>query len=199
MIPRPRNSLPVLRRVPLALSLLIAATANLARAELRFVGILSTRDSTRFALTDTVSGKTSWITSQENFAGYKVAAFDAQADTLTLIRQGQELKLHLIDAKVQPGGHLELSGTITFGQEQKMEIVRATLRYDEENVFPLKDGIVYKITPRRLDDGTIRYAIAIQRGTGETAELISAPTVTAFADKPFSLAVGDYGFAFSPR
>jgi hypothetical protein len=51
-----------------------------------------------------------------------------------------------MDAKVQ-FARFELTGTITFGATDKIAIERATLLFDQENVFPLKDGITYRIKP----------------------------------------------------
>ncbi len=198
--PRSRHALPALRRFPLALSLLVAASSHLARAEIQFVGILATRDLTRFALTDTTTGKTEWIVSKGRFAGYTIGAFDPQADTLILSRDGNEMKLRLVaDAKIKDA-RLELTGAVTIGTDETFEVLRATLRYDEENVFPLKDGVIYKITPTRREDGTIRYSIAVERVHSATkVERISAPNVIANPSQAIKLRIDDYGFAFSPR
>lgn len=75
-----------------------------------------------------------------------------------------------------------------------------TLLFDQENVFPLKDGITYRINPTVLPDGTHRYNIAIEQRDAEgRVDRLSAPAITARAAQPFSIHVGEYGFTFAPR
>jgi hypothetical protein len=171
-----------------------------ARADLEFVGILITSQSARFALSETTTGKTDWVTRGGKFDGYTIASYDAKEDTLTLTRDGAELRVRLkSDARIK-SGRFELTGTITFGATEKIEVERATLLFDQENVFPLKDGMTYRITPTRDDSGNIRYAIAVERILGENKkEKLAAPTITALPGHPFKIQVGELGFAFTPR
>lgn len=188
----------------LAWSALFLAVVAAARADIEFVGVLSLSQFTRFALGDTAAGTTTWVVRGETFAGYKVGDYDAKADTLVLTRDGTELRLRLKDAKVKPG-RLELTGEIVFGANQKADVERVSLVYDQENVFPLHDGLTYRITPTRNDDGSINYAIVAERtetadsGTKTTRKL-SAPRVTAWAGQRFSVRFAeDLGFTFTPR
>jgi hypothetical protein len=170
------------------------------RADIEFVGILMTSQATRFALSDTALGKTDWVSSGQKFAGYTVGAYDRKEDVLTLTRDGAELRVKLKnDAKIQ-NSRFELTGAITFGADAKIEVERATLLFDEENVFPLKDGLTYRITPTREEDGNIRYAIAVERVLAENKkEKIAAPAIIVLPGHPFKIQVGELGFAFTPR
>jgi hypothetical protein len=76
--------------------------ATLGRADIEFVGILATSQSTRFALGDTATGKTEWLMAGDRFAGYTLATFDAKQDTLVLQRDGTELRVRLKDGRQGP-------------------------------------------------------------------------------------------------
>ena len=195
-LPRNRSSRAVLT---VASVFLLTATSSL-RADLEFVGILATSQSTRFALADTSTGKSDWIERGQTFAGYTVVAYKPKDETLLLRREAQHLRVRLKDDAKVKASRLELTGTITFGATEKVEVERATLQFDEENVFPLKDGVIYRITPSRLPDGNHRYRFSIERVVAPNkTERISAPAVTTLPGQPFSLQIGDLGFSFSPR
>src|SRR5690348_4255631 len=86
-------SLP-LRLTVLGLALLAGAVA---RAEIEFVGILSMPPKKLFALTDTATDKTAWVSLGETFGEHKLTAYDAAADTVTLNKPGIETRIHLKD------------------------------------------------------------------------------------------------------
>ena len=177
-----------------------ALSLTVARADIEFVGILVTTQSTRFALSDPATGQTDWVVRGGRFAGYTVTDFDAKEDALTLTRDGTALRVRLKqDARIK-SGRLELTGTIAFGASEHIGVERATLQLDRENVFPLRDGITYRITPRQDEDGNMRYSIAVERMLGENKkESLSAPTVVVLPGHPFKIQVGELGFAFTPR
>jgi hypothetical protein len=172
-----------------------------ARAEIELIGILATSQSTRFALTDTTTGKTDWVGRGDGFAGYTVASHDSKNDTLLLLREGTELRLRLKDDSKIKSARLELTCSITFGAGEKIEIERATLLYDQENIFPLKDGVTYRISPARRPDGTIRYNITVERILSENkTEKLSAAGVIAGPGQRFSIRFpDDLAFTFTPR
>jgi hypothetical protein len=177
-----------------------SALIAVARAEIEFVGILVTPKMTLFALTDTTTGGTQWLPRGERIAGHVIGEFDAKTDTLLVTRDKTELRLRLKDDAKVKSARLELTGTVTLGETEKFEITRATLLLDEENVFPLKDGITYRITPSRRDDGTLQYRLAIKRAVSETSsQQISAPAVIALPGQPFSVQMDGFVFAFTPR
>lgn len=170
------------------------------RAEIEFVGILATSESMRFALADTTTGRTDWVERGERFGGYTVKSFEAKDDTLVLQRDTSVLKVRLKDDAKVKAARVELTGSITFGATESMEIERATLLFDQENVFPLKDGVTYRITPERRLDGSILYRTSIERVLGPNKiERISAPGVVALPGQQFSMRIDDLTFSFKPR
>lgn len=185
---------------PLLLAAVVLACVSAARAEIEFVGVLVTSRQAHFALGDTTTGKTDWVARGERFAGYTVQDYSAKDDTITLTRNGTELRVRLKDDAKVKEGRFELTGKISFGAGETVDVERATLHFDEENVFPLKDGLVYRITPTRRDDGTLRYDISIERTLAENkTERVAAPSITVLPGHPFKIQVGDLGFAFTPR
>src|SRR5688572_17933006 len=117
-LPRPAFS-------PIRLVALALLVVPLSRAAPQFIGILESPAEIRFRLIDTATGRTGWLTLSSHFDGYTIAAFEPKTDTLTLTRNGTELKLRLIDdAKVQPS-RLDLTGSIVIGAGEKLEITRA--------------------------------------------------------------------------
>lgn len=173
--------------------------AGTARAEPEFTGILATSGGTLFALRDPAIPRADWVALHGQFAGWLVAAYDRATDTLTLTRGGESRRLRLKDgAPVQPS-RLELSGEISFGSGEKLGVERATLVFDQENAFPLKDGVVFRITPARRPDGNLQYRILIeQTGPGNRIERISAPSVITRPGARFSLRVGEHEISFKP-
>ena len=129
-----------------------------------------------------------------------VPASLALALALTLTRQETSIRVRLKDgAAVQPA-RLELTGSISFGSGEKVAIERATLQFDQENVFPLKDGITYRITPVRRADGTLRYSISIeQRTAANRINRLSAPSIVTLPHQSFIMRVGEFSFSFAPK
>jgi hypothetical protein len=174
--------------------------SGVAHAAIEFVGLLATPQRTLFALTNTESGKTAWVELGKGFDNYTVARFDAPAETLTLTSAGKETQLRLKDDAKIKSARLDLSGTISFGIGEQLEVVRATLPFDEETVLPLKDGMVCKVTPHRLENGHLEFRAVFERILAENkTERIAAPRVTVLPGRPFSIKIGDVGFSFSPR
>jgi hypothetical protein len=185
----------------LVTTLLTAALMSpLARGEIEFVGILATSQSSHFALADTTTGRTEWVMQGNSFNGYTVGEYERKDDTLVLRRGGTERRIRLKeDAKIK-SARLELTGTMTFGATDRIEIERATLFFDEENVFPAQNGVTYRITPRRQPDGTIRYTAEIERVLAPNKiERLSSPAVVTLPGQQFSMRIDDLGFSFKPR
>lgn len=170
-------------------------------ADIEFVGILAAGNRTQFALTDTQSDRTAWVALGDLFSEHKITAYDRETDTLTLNKAGAETRIHLRDDAKIKAVRLELTGSITLGGLQEpMEIARATMLFDRENVFPIQDGLVYRITPTRLEDGTLEFSILVERTLGPNKlERVAAPRIRTLAGQPFKLVVGDVSFAFTPR
>jgi hypothetical protein len=171
-----------------------------ARAAIEFTGILATPQKSLFALADTDTGKTEWVGVGRTFSGQTVTSFDAASETLTLTQGDIITRIRLKnDAKIQ-SARLDLAGTITFGVGEKVEVVRAMLPYGVETVLPLKDGVLCKLTPQRLEDGNLRFRAVFERVLAPNkTERIAVPSVTVLPGHPFGLKVGDIEFSFTPR
>ncbi len=171
-----------------ALVVLTLCSVGHALAAVEFAGVLITSEKSLFRLKDDSSGVSpAWVKVGDMFAGHEITHFDAQRDTLTLRKDGATSAVRLKDSKVRPEASIEISGVATFGGDEKMEVSRATLLMDQENSFPLKQGIVCLITPTRLTDGSIRYRLVFERPDADgDIELLSVLTLTQRAGEPLS-------------
>lgn len=171
-----------------ALVTLTLCWAARALAAVEFAGVLITSEKSLFRLKDDSSGVSpAWVKVGDTFAGHEILHFDAQGDTLTLRKDGATSAVRLKDSKVRPEASIEISGVATFGGDEKMEVSRATLLMDQENSFPLKQGVVCLITPTRLTDGSIRYRLVFERPDADgDIELLSVLTLTQRAGDPLS-------------
>jgi hypothetical protein len=152
--------------------------AIVARADIEFSGVLSSPDQTLFSLTDTSTATTSgWIPLGQSFAGYALKSYDAQQDLLTLTRDGAEVKIRLNDSKVQAAA-VKIRGELRFRFGENVLNVRATLVFENDNSFPLPNG-VFHITPRPLSDGKLQYDMFFDRRgpEGKTERFTSPSTV----------------------
>ena len=175
-------------------------TAAVARAEIEFIGVLITPSRPMFALSDDAANPASWRALGQDFGGYTLKEFDAKADTLVLTKNGATLRVHLKDDAKVKSARMEIAGALKMGGKEQIEITRATLVFDQESVFPLPDGVVFRIKPRRLPDGNIRYDAVFERTSPDgKMERVSSPSVVALPDGPFSIQIGDFGFSFAPK
>jgi hypothetical protein len=169
------------------------------RAEIEFAGIFVTSRQSQFALMDKSSGESGWRKLGQSFAGAELTGYDAKEDTLVLSQNGATLRLRLKDAKVK-AARVEIAGVISLGPAEKMEVIRGMLVFDQENVFPLSDGLVCRITPSLRPDGNILYrAFFEQTGPDGKVETLNAPSVIVLPDSPFAIRIGELGFSFTPK
>jgi hypothetical protein len=179
----------------------MAFLAVTARAAPEFIGILTMPGRAHFALTDEPGQPAAWRSIGQEFAGYSLAEYDAKSDTLTLTRQGAPpLRLRLKDDAKIKNARLEVAGALTLGGKEKIEFTRATLLFDQENIFPLKDGLTCRITPSRHTDGNHIYrAVFERRGTDGRIERLASPAVLVKPADEFKIVVGDIEFGFAPK
>lgn len=180
-----------------------------ARAEVEFAGILATSEKTLFYLVDkSAESASGWVALRQEFAGYTVSSYDAKTDLLTLTKAGVKREIRLRDSKVQEGeSSFDVSGTVMLDAGEKLEVERATLILDQENNFPLKNGVVVHITPRRLPDGNLLFAAIYDRPSADgKMEHLAAPTVITLPNSAFSVMItskenprDNLGFSFKPR
>ena len=186
----------------LRLSFIFAAFAAAAcvRADIEFIGLLVDSRSSHFALGETATGKTTWVGTGEVFAGWKVVSYDPKGDTLLLAKAGADLRVRLKDDAKIKAARLELTGEISFGSGAPLTISRATLLLGQENVLPLGKDMIYRITPTRLADGNLGFAIIIEsREADGTMKQVAATRVMTLPGRHFSIKVGDYEFSFNPK
>lgn len=183
--------------------LFLAFAAAALRADVEFSGFFLTPKDSFFALTDLETKRASgWLKTGQAFAGYTIVGFDGAHDVLTVERDGRPRQLPLRESKIQDGRAM-IRGTITVMNET-MRDVHATLFFDEESVFPLSNGVVFKLKPSRHPDGNIRYdAKFITREKDGSERVIAAPSVIALPGKPFGIRIGEtpadsVGFSFTP-
>jgi len=180
-------------------ALLLALLVVPLHAELAFTGIFITSRQSQFALADKASGETGWRKLGQVFAGAELVSYDAKEDTLVVRQHGALLRLRLTESKVK-AARVEIAGTISLGPAEKMDVIRGTLVFDQENVFPLSEGLVCRITPRVLPDGNLRYdAFFEQTGPDGKMTKVSSPSVIVLPDSPFAIRIGDLGFSFTPK
>jgi hypothetical protein len=163
-------------------------------------GIFVFGEKPQFMLVDPDTNETSgWIGVGGTFAGYTVAAFRRETDTIVLTRDGAEVAARLRGAKIKDAPIVAFSGKIQLGAAGSVDVQKVTLVYGEETTFQLADGLTLalKATPR--NDGTIAYAARFERKkTDGTREILSAPNVITLPGSPFSVRVGDLGFSLQP-
>jgi LysM repeat protein len=90
----------------LLLAVLTASTGLTAEGApvLEFAGVMKNGDRTLVALLDKSTGTTSpWLSPGGVFAGYTFKAFDSTQQTVVLVKDGAELRLPLVAARVRPG------------------------------------------------------------------------------------------------
>ncbi len=186
---------------PISFRLVLLGALLLAplRAEIEFTGIFVTSKQSQFALTEKSSGETVWRKIGQSFGGAEITDYDAKGDTLTLRQDGTTLRLRLKDAKVKTA-RVEIAGTFSLGPTENTEVIRGTLVFDQENIFPLSEGLVCRVTPSLRPDGNILYrAFFEQTGPDGKVEKLSTPSIIALPHTPFSIRIGDLGFSFTPK
>lgn len=84
----------------IACGLLLSAALAL-RAEPRFMGYFFQGGKPVFSLAREDGSDARWVSRGESFDGYKVEAFDARAEKLTLLRDGRTIEVSLNIARVK--------------------------------------------------------------------------------------------------
>jgi hypothetical protein len=163
--------------------------APLARAEIEFSGVLTAPDQTLFNLTDTSTTTTSgWIPLGQSFAGYALKAYDAQQDLLTLLKDGTQIEVRLNDSKVQAAA-VKIRGELKFRFGENALNVRATLVFENDNSFPLRNG-VFHIIPRPQSDGNIQYEMFFdQRRPDGKSERFTSSGAIAGSTQGFAIRI----------
>jgi hypothetical protein len=181
--------------------LLVALAGSLAAApvpELR--GIYVEDGKALFVLVDPDTGVSSrWLALGQEFEGYVLKEFKTEADTVRLVNAGAEHLVRLHAAKVRYAA-TTLSGTIEIGRGQHaLRLERATLVFDEENAFPVADGLTLTIKPVLRKDETIAYYARFEQAGADGAKrVLASPTIVTRPGMPFSMRIGELGFSLKP-
>ena len=162
--------------------------SEVARAEIEFVGVITRGLEHRFALRDSVTGRTAWVGIGDSFSHYALMGFEPSQDVLMLQQGRTAVRIRLKDpAKIQSA--VELSGTFVVIAGSATRAVATTFFCDQETRFMLGDGMECRVKPRRRVDGNINYVIELQRSgdvfVHQRISVIAAP------EEPF--AAGDAG------
>src|SRR5438128_3277698 len=84
-----------------AFAIVLAASAFGAEPTLELRGILVADGGTKLSLLDKSNGTSRWVDIGQSFAGFKVLAFDAKTETVTLSKDGSELRLRMSSVQVK--------------------------------------------------------------------------------------------------
>jgi hypothetical protein len=85
----------------LVILLLTGGGAMAAQPALELRGVMVGVGPTKFSLLDKANDTTRWVEVGQTFAGYKVVAYDAGTESVTLTKDGAELRLRLSTAVVK--------------------------------------------------------------------------------------------------
>jgi hypothetical protein len=172
---------------------------SVAQAALEFCGYTVISGVASFSLEDTADKTSSpWIPVGKAFRGYKITAFDAGKELLSVeTPEGRTTQLALRSASVKDA-KIRISGSIKIGIGESVEVNRATLVMGEETVFALKNGVTLRLKPTPFE-GNIRYDAVFEKQEPDgTKKVLSSPVVLARPNQPFQVEIGELGFAFEP-
>lgn len=82
------------------LLVLFAARLFAADATIEFRGVMAGGGPTKLSLVDKSNDTTQWVEIGKTFAGFTVKAYDPSNETVTLLKDGRELRLRLNAAKI---------------------------------------------------------------------------------------------------
>lgn len=194
------------------LSLLFATVVSVAtfgRAEVRFSGYLTTRDAVWLVVSEAGGGSHSVesgsntsrqpsgpaLTVSDTIAGDLIQAFDPATETLVLkSATGGGIRKVALSADAK---RVRLTGRIEVGGKTH-EIVRSAIALGENSRFRLSPEIVFSLRPTLVEDGTLKYAVMVEKSTKEGRQVLSGPLVRAQPGMPAVGKVGDVQYQLMP-
>ena len=184
---------------PTALLASLLVASPLA-AKIEFTGYFIGGGKTSVALSDTETNASAWLSIGDQFGDYTVEACDIEEETVTLSGPRDTMKVRLkADGKVKEGRFV-VTGTFRIGSGPLVKVSAATLIVGVENVMPLDENVILRITPEVMSDGNLRYRNSFERkGPDGKFEAFSAPTVLAKPGQQFAIRVGQYEYSFAPK
>jgi len=120
------------------LCILPACTALVARVDIELVGVLVMPGHSLIALGEASGHPATWRALGRSFAGCTLTGFSAKTDSVTLTNDASSLRLRLKDEAKVRNARLELSGTITAGQGEKLAI--GDVEFDFAPTEPTRQG-----------------------------------------------------------
>lgn len=87
-------------KIFLSCALFILLKPICLQAEIKFVGVTAEAQETKLALVDTSNNTAKWVKTGEQFGDYMVANYDESAKSVTLTKDGTELRVTLTEAKI---------------------------------------------------------------------------------------------------
>ena len=95
------------------IALLLAGSVFGAEPAMELRGILAADGVNKFSLLDKSNGTSRWVEVGQSFAGFKVAAYDAATETVTLSKDGSEIRLRLMSAQVKEAAPTMTAAEVT--------------------------------------------------------------------------------------
>ncbi len=170
-----------------------------ANASPEITGIFSVGGTTRFVLVDSETGESSsFLTTGQEFGGYRLVGYDQPSATLTLEKEGVSRVVGLKNAVIKEM-QISLSGTIHFKSGEDTTVQKVILTLDQESAFPCGNGVTIYLKPKKRSDGNLEYASRWERVNPDgKKEVFAAPKVIARSGEAIGMFVDDVGFELKP-
>lgn len=105
----------------------LSTLASAAEAPIEFRGVMAGAGAMKLSLKDKTTDATRWVEVGQTFAGYKVTGYDAAKETVTLNKEGVDVRLRLNAAQVKEAGP-DSSAEPTKSKEEITKAVLNNLR-----------------------------------------------------------------------
>jgi len=203
-------SLSQMKRPNLILVLLLGslATVSIARADIEFTGILTSDGKSTFALADTATTDTRWLTVGKSFSGWKITAYDPKTGVLTLTKDSATKSLSLKGAVIQSAKatRLSVTGDVNIKMGDSAITGAITLVDGTTNSMILPNGVIVQVTPTVQPNGYILYKasfIGSPNADGSPGQVLGQPSAMAMPSMAFNVEMdmptGVISFGFNPK
>jgi hypothetical protein len=139
-----------------------------------------------------------WFRIGQSFRGYTLKSFDKNREIITVQKDGLDLEIRLKESKIKDG-KITIEGTVSIGNNQKIEGIRVSLFIGEESIIQFSESTRLAITPTRLANGNMKYSAKFITTTEGKEVILAAPALVTLPSSPFSVSVGEYGYSFDPQ
>ena len=181
------------------LTLIFVVFSSCLRAEIEFSGFSISPASQLFFMSDKEGDKSSgWFRIGQSFRGYTLKSFDKNREIITVQKDGLDLEIRLKESKINDG-KITIEGTVSIGNNQKIEGIRVSLFIGEESIIQFSESTRLAITPTRLANGNMKYSTKFITTTEGKEVILAAPALVTLPSSSFSVRVGEYGYSFDPQ